>query len=302
VTLGRASLAFALGRDLLFAVVACATAVLISLSVQLDMTKQELREHSLAAAARDIAERLAVEPGGTVDASAAANLAKSAVYPTMAFDAGGRVLLQHPGGLEPELVTALSNQRHVAGQPERPGTVRFFQVAVQGRLIDGAVLQTGTGGDATTVEVYKDESSPDVLVDGIVREFPYRSARVLLPLFALLLFGSGCIVWSRMRPIAEVAAIAETIGPHTLNLRLPERNLPAEVLPIVRGVKCHLREAGRGVRGAARISAPGRAPAAYPDDGAQRPSRVARRHRGRRRSARRREGTRPHRLAAAAAE
>ena len=61
-------------------------------------------------------------------------------------------------------------------------------------------------------------------------------ARVLLPLFAALLLAGGWIVWRRMRPIAHVSAIAGTIGPHTLNLRLPERDLPAEVLPIVQAV------------------------------------------------------------------
>ena len=39
-----------------------------------------------------------------------------------------------------------------------------------------------------------------------------------------------------MRPIEQVSAIAGTIGPHTLNLRLPERDLPAEMLPIVQSV------------------------------------------------------------------
>jgi signal transduction histidine kinase len=38
------------------------------------------------------------------------------------------------------------------------------------------------------------------------------------------------------RTIAQAAAVAEAIGPHTLNLRLPESGLPAEVLPIVQGV------------------------------------------------------------------
>jgi signal transduction histidine kinase len=54
--------------------------------------------------------------------------------------------------------------------------------------------------------------------------------------FGLLLLAGGFIVWRRVHPIAEVATIAGSIGPNTLNLRLPERNLPTEVLPIVRSV------------------------------------------------------------------
>jgi signal transduction histidine kinase len=125
-------------------------------------------------------------------------------------------------------------------------------------MIDGAALHIGANADARVIEVFKDESSPDVLIDDIVREFPYRSTRMLLPLFGLLLFGSGCLIWYRMRPIAEVAAIAETIGPHTLNLRLPQRNLPAEVLPIVRGVNgafSRLQEAAEAQREFLRCAA-----------------------------------------------
>jgi signal transduction histidine kinase len=39
-----------------------------------------------------------------------------------------------------------------------------------------------------------------------------------------------------MRPIARVLEIAGTIGPRTLNLRLPERKLPADALSIVQSV------------------------------------------------------------------
>ena len=104
------------------------------------------------------------------------------------------------------------------------------------KRIVGAALHTGPDDGERVILVFKDENGPDVLVDDIVRDFPYQSARVLLPLFALLLLTGSWIVWRRMRPIAQVSAIAGTIGPHTLNLRLPERGLPAELLPIVREV------------------------------------------------------------------
>jgi signal transduction histidine kinase len=234
----RASLAFGLGRDLLFAVVACATAVMVSLSVQLDMTKQELRERSLATAARAVADQLVTDANGSVDLSvSSASAAKVSGYPTLVFDHEGRLVYERPKGLEPALIAALASESlGPAEQPRQVGAIRFFQLAYHYRLVDGAVLHAGSGDDARSVTVFKDESSPDVLIDDIVREFPYRSTRMLLPLFALLLFGSGCIIWFRMRPIAEVSAIAETIGPHTLDVRLPERKLPAELLPIVRGV------------------------------------------------------------------
>ena len=68
------------------------------------------------------------------------------------------------------------------------------------------------------------------------RDFPFQSLRLILPLFAWLLLAGGLSVWRRTRPIARVSAIAETIGPQTLNLRLPEQDVPREVLPIVHSV------------------------------------------------------------------
>jgi signal transduction histidine kinase len=84
--------------------------------------------------------------------------------------------------------------------------------------------------------VFKDENAPDVLVDDVVREFPYRRGWVQLTVLGLLVIATIVIVRRRIRPIAEVSRIAGTIGPQTLDMRLPERNLPAEVEPIVHAV------------------------------------------------------------------
>ena len=59
----------------------------------------------------------------------------------------------------------------------------------------GTALHIGPANDERVLLVFKDENSPDVLVDDMVREFPYQSARVLLPLFALLLLATAGIVW-----------------------------------------------------------------------------------------------------------
>ena len=238
MTQPRASLAFWLARDLLFAVLACAAALMVALSVQLDMTKRELREASLDGAAQNIAVHLKTAPDGSLRLVAASgNAWNSAGYPTLVFGRNGRLIYQQPQGLDPALIAALADQGLVkAEQPHRLGAIRFFTLAVGEKQIVGAALHTGSDADARVIEVFKDEHAADVLIADIVHNFPYRSARVLLPLLALLLLASILIIRRRTRPIAEVAAIAETIGPHTLSLRLPERELPAEVLPIVRGV------------------------------------------------------------------
>ena len=234
----RYSLAFSVGRDLLIALLAFAAATLVSLTVQLEMTKQKLREDSLDRAAQYIALHLQIDPTGEARVATPSGRASTNVgYPAVVFDRDGRVLFERPAGLDPALVDALSGQRLIAPDGEdRLASIRFFTLALDEKRIVGAALHTGLDNNERVILVFKDENGPDVLVDDIVRDFPYQSAQVLLPLFALLLLASSWIVWRRMRPIAQVSAIAGTIGPHTLNLRLPERDVPAELLPIVRGV------------------------------------------------------------------
>ena len=238
MTAPRASLALSLGRDLLFAILACAAAVLVSLSFQLEMTKDELRKRSLDEAARYIAVRLKVDPDGTARLVSPSGSSWATMgYPAIAFDRDGRILYQRPAGLTPALVEALSEQRlRVADQPHRLGMISFFSLALGEKRIVGAALHTGPDNGERVIEVFKDENAPDVLVDDIVREFPYRSMQVVFPVFALLLIAAGGIIWRRTRPIAAVSALAETIGPNTLNIRLPEDALPPEVVPIVRSV------------------------------------------------------------------
>ncbi len=236
------SLAFRVGGDFLFALFACAAATVVSLTVLLEMTKQKQYERSLAGAAHFVASHLQIDPTGEARlAISPATLPATVGYPTIVFDRSGRILFEQPAALDSGLIGALSGQRLVALNEEdrlnqedhHLRAIQFFTLALDKKRIVGAVLHTGSGDNERVIEVFTDKNTPDVLIDDIVRDFPYQIARVLLPLFALLLLAGTWIVWRRMQPIARVLEIAGTIGPHTLNLRLPERKLPADALSIV---------------------------------------------------------------------
>jgi two-component system, OmpR family, sensor histidine kinase TctE len=233
----RASLALGVGRDLLLAVVACGTVLLVLLSLQLGYTERQLRERSLAEAAEYVTRRLQPGPDGRMRLPNPAGSSWALFgYPVVVFDNQGKVLLQRPE-LDPAILELLARQRLAATETPHPlGSIRVFQVSLGDQEIIGATLRAGAGREAVFVTVFKDESAPDVLVDDVVREFPYRSLQVIVPIFALLLLGGGWVIWHRTRPIARVAAIAGTIGPDTLDRRLPEEGLPTEVQPIVNAV------------------------------------------------------------------
>ncbi|MGE5268760.1 MAG: histidine kinase dimerization/phospho-acceptor domain-containing protein [Thiohalocapsa sp.] len=233
----RTSLALALGRDLLLAAAVCALAILVTLSLQLRVGERDLRQRSLAEAARYVEQHIAAGPTGELRLPAAPGSSWSSFgYPTMVFAADGQLLYSRPAArfLDPPLIAALADQR--LPTPKAAGGVRFFNLNLGTQRIIGAVLHSSTPGRSWIIIVFKDEHAPDVLVDDVIRDFPYRSAQVLGIVFTLLLVGGGLIIRRRMRPVAAVSRLADRIGPGTLDLRLPERDLPAEVQPIVRAV------------------------------------------------------------------
>lgn len=89
------------------------------------------------------------------------------------------------------------------------------------------------GGGTATVLVAEDESNPTVLLDALVDQFFVRIGWLLIPGVGLLLAVSLLTIRAELRPIEHVAAVAETIGPHGGGVRLPDRFVPREVLPLI---------------------------------------------------------------------
>ena len=74
------------------------------------------------------------------------------------------------------------------------------------------------------------------LVHSLLEEFVLDIAWVI-PLFMLLALGVAILaIRSTLRPIREVSEIAASIGPGTTSVRLPQANLPSEILPLVSAV------------------------------------------------------------------
>jgi signal transduction histidine kinase len=76
----------------------------------------------------------------------------------------------------------------------------------------------------------------DVLVSALLREFAFDIAWVV-PLLVLVTLAIGILaIRSGLRPIREVSEMAAGIGPNTTSIRLPDKNLPSEVTPLVAAV------------------------------------------------------------------
>jgi two-component system, OmpR family, sensor histidine kinase TctE len=86
----------------------------------------------------------------------------------------------------------------------------------------------------------------DALVDSLLRDFVLDIAWAI-PIFVLLTLAIGILaIRSAIKPIREVSEIASSIGPGSTSVRLPEKDLPTEIMPLVVAVNRALTRLEQG--------------------------------------------------------
>ena len=86
----------------------------------------------------------------------------------------------------------------------------------------------------------------DTLVLPVVEEVLWDLAWLLPPSIAMTLLLSVLGLRQGLRPLREASARAAAIGPGTISVRLPQENLPAELLPLVAAVNRALDRLAHG--------------------------------------------------------
>src|SRR5262249_6645231 len=91
-------------------------------------------------------------------------------------------------------------------------------------------LQTAAG--PMWISVARTEGS-DALIKSILREFVFNAIWVS-PLLMLATLAIGIFaIRNGLKPVREISRKAASIGPNATSVRLPEQNLPTEIMPLV---------------------------------------------------------------------
>jgi two-component system, OmpR family, sensor histidine kinase TctE len=113
----------------------------------------------------------------------------------------------------------------------------FHLPGLAGKTQDYYGLGIGVDSAAGPLSIWVARASgATALVHSLLEEFVIDIAWVI-PLFMLLALGVAILaIRSTLRPIREVSEIAASIGPGTTSVRLPQANLPSEIVPLVSAV------------------------------------------------------------------
>jgi two-component system, OmpR family, sensor histidine kinase TctE len=104
-------------------------------------------------------------------------------------------------------------------------------------------LQTAAG--PMWISVARTEGS-DALIKSILREFVVNAIWVS-PLLMLATLAIGIFaIRNGLKPVREVSRMAASIGPDATSVRLPEQNLPTEIMPLVASINHALDRLEKG--------------------------------------------------------
>jgi signal transduction histidine kinase len=194
------------------------------------LTAGSLADRELGLRAEDLARYISLEKSGKprLDLPPSLKQAYSAATKQSLFairDKDGRLV----GASTPEIGAMFTRW------PQADTESSYFRLGnfgPSGRDYSGVSVRLDSA--AGPVSVLKAEASgSDQLVHSILREFVFDVAWYVPPFVALALLLAAYSIRRSLWPLRAASVQASAIGPGSINLRLPEADVPAEALPLV---------------------------------------------------------------------
>jgi two-component system, OmpR family, sensor histidine kinase TctE len=109
----------------------------------------------------------------------------------------------------------------------------------------GLSIALPTAGGPMWISVARTEGS-DAIIRSLLREFVFNALWVS-PLLMLATLAIGIFaIRNGLKPVREISRRASSIGPHATSVRLPERDLPTEIVPLVASINHALDRLEKG--------------------------------------------------------
>lgn len=240
------SLFLKLALRLTAATVILVAALLAVLGWRLDSIIGGLRDASLTRQADDIA-RYVVAGGEGFEVVLPEHLRLSyeqfadgerAIYAVL--DSQGSLVAASPGidrALAHDLAILPTGTEAFFMAP-RPGNGGNFSGIAKAYEIDGQVL---------VIQAAQSEDHGDVLLDTMLVEFADEHGWVVLLFIVILLATTFATVRGTLRPVREASELATRIVPGDATSRLPEADMPVEVLPLIEAVNRAFARLQKGI-------------------------------------------------------
>ena len=235
------SLTARLTRRVLTIVAVSFLLLLVILKVQYLTERDSLRDRALEAQAADVASYISIAADGRPRVALSEALEEGYSRPDRQYvylivDAESRVLAASHDIRQP-----LAPLPAVGGDPyfshiDFTGRGSYYGITV--RLV----------GSQLYLQVAQGSAHPDVLADSLVAEFLERSWAFLVVLVLGIVAVTVWTVRQSLAPVRQLSFQARNIGPASLDRRLPEEDIPSEIVPLVQAVNSSLQRIEAGYR------------------------------------------------------
>jgi signal transduction histidine kinase len=234
-----------ISRIVILHVIAVAiTSVLMSVALSwlLNMATNNIHNEAMEEQAVSLAAHLVLEPDGRLSLVLPPNLQGFYSQPY------GRYSYAVIDDTGKTLFSSLANNAPIFAADPRAGTVQFLETRKGQAAISGASVRRNVGGKTVWVQAAEDLANSDVLIDDIVEDFYRHVGWITLPILLVLLVIDIAIFRRALLPLRQASEIAQHITPARTDIRLPVREIPTEVRPLVSAINKALDRLDEGFR------------------------------------------------------
>jgi signal transduction histidine kinase len=224
------------------AVVITSILMSVGLSWLLSYATNNIHNQAMQEQANAVAEHLRIGPDGQLQLNLPSDLLglyspEYGRYSYAVIDEHGAVLF-----------SSYKDQSALFPADQRWGEVEFLQQRRGSATVSGASVSKTIGDRTVWVQAGEDLANRDVLTDDIVADFYRDVGWITLPILLVLLITDIAIFRRALRPLREASDIAAEIGPARPGLRLPTKEIPREVRPLVSAVNLGLDRLEEGFK------------------------------------------------------